>query len=166
MKHLTFFTAICFIAATAFVIAALDPSGVANAQGFTNQSLKGKYATKALYGDEEGAGIGVMNADGNGTASGNYVMNGPGFIMMRRNRLPAAVKGEYNVKSDGTITINWTITISDNMVIEETGDCVIMQADDNKVAKEVFCLGNEPLTMLRGFRRGGIITMTLSRLPD
>jgi hypothetical protein len=167
MKYLTLFITICFIAVMALSITVLDSSGIANAQTFTNDSLKGKYALKAIYGDDEGAGIGIMNADGNGNASGNYVLNGPGFITMRRNRLTATVDGTYNVNTNGTLTINWLITLSDpNIILEETGDCVIMQADDTKLAKEVFCFGNEPLTLLRGVKRGGIITMTLSRLPD
>jgi hypothetical protein len=64
-------------------------------------------------------------------------------------------------------TAAWTITFSDiGMVIEETGDCVIMQADGTKTATEMFCSAEEPLTMLRGFRRGGAIIFTFKRLPD
>jgi len=165
MKFLAIYIAICFAGTTALFITALDPSGVANAQGFTNQSFKGKYAAKMIYGDNEGAGVGVMNADGNGNASGAYTLNIPGF-MMQRNILSATVEGTYEVKSEGTCSLAFTIKLPNDMTINEGGECVIMQADDTKLAAEVFCMVNEPLTTLLGFKRGGIITMTFSRLPE
>jgi len=81
--------------------------------------------------------------------------------------LKATAAGNCTVESNGMALCGWTITFADiGMVIEETADCVIMQADGTKTVTEMFCSAEEPLTMLRGFRRGGAITMTIKRLSD
>jgi hypothetical protein len=140
-------------------------SGMVYAQGFTNQSINGHYGAQATYGDNEGAGVGIINSSGNGNVSGDFSLNVPG-LGFRRTNATATVTGDYTVNSEGTIPLTWTITFENGMKIDETGDCVIMQADVNKVATEVFCVGREGLTPMRGFMRGGVITMTFKRLPD
>jgi len=143
-------------------------SSYANAQGFTNQNLNGKYGWYGIYGDNEGTAVGVMTSDGSGNFLATFTSNLPGLIMQaNRNILKATAVGTYTVESNGMVSSGWTITFADiGMVIEETGDCVIMQADGTKTITEMFCSAEEPLTMLRGFRRGGTITMTIKRLPD
>jgi len=127
--------------------------------------LQGKYGTQAIYGDNEGAGVGLIDAQGNGNASASFTLNLPGFGL-KRSIIEATATGTYKVKSDGTMPIEFTITLADSISIDETADCVIMQADNNKLATEVFCAVKEPLTPMRGFKRGGIIIMTFKRLPD
>ena len=143
-------------------------SSYANAQGFTKQSLQGNYGWYAIYGDNEGTAVGVMNSDGNGNMTATLTSNLPGLIMQaNRNILKATAVGTYTIESSGMVSAVWSITFIDyGIVYDETGDCVIMQADGTKTATEMFCSAEEPLTMLRGFRRGGAITMTFKRLPD
>ena len=142
-------------------------SSYANAQGFTKQSIQGNYGWYAIYGDNEGTAVGVMNSDGNGTMTATLTSNLPGLIMQaNRYLLKATVAGTYKVSGDGMVTIAWTVTFENGLSLEETGECVIMQANDNKLGTEVFCMAEQPLTRLRGFKRGGTITMNLWRLPD
>jgi hypothetical protein len=143
-------------------------SSYANAQGFTNQSLKGNYGWYGIYGDNEGTAVGVMTADGSGNFSATLTSNLPGLLMQaNRYILKATAVGNCTIESNGIASCVWAITFADiGMVIEETGDCVVMQADGTKTVTEMFCSAEEPLTMLRGFRRGGAITMTIKRLPD
>jgi hypothetical protein len=143
-------------------------SSYANAQGFTKQNIQGNYGWYAIYGDNEGTAVGVMTSDGNGNMSATLTSNLPGLIIQaRRNILKATAAGTYAVESNGMVSVEFTITFVDvGMNYNEIADCVIMQADGTKTATEMFCSSEEPLTMLRGFRRGGAITMTFKRLPD
>jgi len=139
--------------------------GIASAQGFTNQSIDGKYGAQAIYGDNEGAGVGVINGSGNGNVSGTFTVNVPGWGL-KRTILTATVEGTYTVNSVGTLLLSFKVTFENGISLDESADCVIMQADDNKLATEVSCVGREALTPLRGFKRGGTLIMTFKRLPD
>ena len=140
-------------------------SGMVYAQGFTNDSVNGQYGAQIVYGDEEGAGVGVVNGSGNGTVTGNFTINVPG-IGYNRTVITATVAGEYTISGEPTFPLNWTVTFQDRISLDESADCVIMQANENKLATEVYCVTKEPLTPIRGFFRKGIMTMTFKRLPD
>ena len=148
-----------------FLIMFFVSCGVVYAQGFTKQSFEGNYAAKIIYGDNEGTAMGVINGSGDGSASATLTLNLPG-LGLKRVIIPATAVGTYTVETDGPMTVAFTITLENGTKIDETADCVIMQADDNNLATELYCVGREPLTPLRGFKRGGIIVFTCKRLPD
>lgn len=140
--------------------------GMVYAQGFSNLSVKGKWGVSGIYGDNEGAMVAVMTADGNGNitdASGT--INLPG-LLAGRNIVSATFTGDYAVNPDGTCSATFVAEYSTGMVLELSSDCVIMQADESKLATEIFCMRKEPLNVLRGIKRGGILVMTLKRLPE
>ena len=149
-----------------FLILFFVSCGVVYAQGFTKQSIEGRYAVQALYGDNEGAGIGEVTSAGDGNISATYTINAPSGLGPKRFIAPATAEGTYSVNDDGTTYLAFKLTFDNGMSFEETADCAIMQADANKLATEVYCVGREPLTPLRGFKRGGIIQFTCKRLPD
>jgi hypothetical protein len=140
-------------------------SGMVYAQGFTNDSVNGQYGAQVVYGDEEGAGVGVVNGSGNGTVTGNFTINVPG-IGYNRTVITATVAGDYTISGEPTFPLNWTVTFENGRSLDQSADCVIMQANDNKLATEVVCVARSPLTPLRGFLRGGSMVMTFKRLPD
>ena len=149
-----------------FLIMFFVSCGVVYAQGFTNQSLEGKYALQAVYGDNEGAGTGVVTSLGNGNASATYTINAPAGLGRTRFIATATAEGTYSVNGNGTMYLAFKLTFENDISFEETADCMIMQADANILATELYCVGREPLTPLRGFKRGGIIQFTCKRLPD
>ena len=140
-------------------------SGMVYAQGFTNDSVSGQYGAQIVYGDEEGAGVGVINSTGNGSVTGKFTVNIPG-LGFGRTIVTADVTGDYTISGEATFPLNWTVTFQDRISLDESADCVVMQANENKLATEVYCVTKEPLTPLRGFFRKGIMTMTFKRLPD
>jgi hypothetical protein len=149
-----------------FLILFFVSCGMVYAQGYSTQSIEGKYALQAIYGDNEGAGIGVVTSLGNGTISATYTINAPAGLGMKRFIAPATAEGTYSVNGNGTMYLAFKLTFENDISFDETADCMIMQADDNNLATELYCVGREPLTPLRGFKRGGIIQFTCKRLPD
>jgi len=148
-----------------FLIMFFVSCGMIYAQGFTNQSLQGNYAAQAIYGDNEAAGVGVVNCSDNGSVSGTATLNlsGRGF---KRQIIKVSIEGTYTVNSDGTIPLAYKTIFEDGFTIDESADCVIMQVNDNKLATEVFCVGREALIPSLGFKREGTLNITFKRLPD
>jgi len=151
------------------LVAFFVSSGIAYAQGFTLQSCKGKWGVNGIYGDNEGALVAVMTADvigGEGIITeAKGTINLPG-LLGGRNIMEATFTGDYAVNPDGTCSATFVAEYTNGMVLELSSDCVIMQADESKLATEIFCMRKEPLNITRGIKRGGILIMTLKRLPE
>lgn len=136
----------------------LEASRLPNEGKFTNASLKGKYAyTLTGHGGRvPQSGLGIMTYDGQGSFSGNAVVNLPGETIGKRIFVTAPFTRPYNINANGT-GIATPPGESDILLI-------ITQAqvkDGIRVGEEAFFIVNQinPIT-------GNLLTGKITKLPD
>jgi len=165
----SFAVTIFVVGATALIVPSLGSNGVAHAQAeFTNESFQGNYAFKSVSGANDGAGLGVLIADGDGNfLSGSTIFNAPAPIR-KRQVITATVDGTYTVNANGTGIAAFTFTPDVGPTEVINLDLVIFEAEvvgDVKLATEVFGIEREPINPLLG-RPGSLVTVLIKRLPD
>ncbi|WP_146136488.1 hypothetical protein [Aphanothece hegewaldii] len=136
----------------------LEATKLPNDGKFTNASLKGKYAyTLTGHGGRVSQlGLGIMNYDGEGSFSGNAIVNLPGETNGKRVFVTAPFVRPYNINADGT-GIATPPGESDVLFIITKA-----QVDDGiKVAQEAFFIVNQinPIT-------GNLLTGEMTKLPN
>jgi hypothetical protein len=152
---------------TVFTIMLIVSSGIAHADGFTNESIQGTYAVKGIFGSHDGAAIGIATYDGHGNGTASAIQNLPG-LFWQRNVIESSFEETISVNPDGTLVSTVTFTIPEGGTVTMHSDGVIMQAeyiDGIKVATEIFAIQREPMPPLLG-KPGSIATFTAKRLPD
>lgn len=144
-------------------------TGVAYAQGFTNESLQGTYGFKVTFGANEAVLLGVLTFDGNGkVTSGSGIMNAPAPLG-RRKTIEGTIEGTYAVNSDGTGSATYVLTTSDGLTLEVNYYAVIMQAQEInglKLVTELFAVQREAGNPLLAGKLGSLVAGEMKRLPD
>lgn len=136
------------------------------AEGFTNASLKGDYATVNIGrgGYLPQAGVSVARYDGQGGFAGVTIQNIPGPGNRGRVFLKTTFTGSYAIDADGTGRGAITTDLPDGSKHQVNIVLVITEAetvDGVKVAKE-FSFVHENLAP----GTGNLFTLTSTRLPD
>ncbi len=157
-KIITLFTIIFFVSC-----------GVAYAEGYTNASVKGKWAVTTITGANNAASINLVTADENGALTGSGILNVPGLFMPRRERIETTFSGTYDVNPDGTGTMTNTFTTNTGLTATVHLDVIVTKAevvDGVKVAMEMAGFYQEPGTFMLEGKFGLMTTFTITRLPD
>lgn len=132
----------------------------AKAQGFTNAQFKGRYAVSLTFGANNGAGIGVVEADGNGVLrNGSLVLHVPGATEPEAVS-HAQLQGQYAVNSNGTATLMARISLP-NRVLDRTFDLIVRGTDGFGVIG-LFGAMREKSDFVTGVG----VTIELRRLPE
>ena len=143
--------------------------GMVYAEGYTNASVKGKWAVTTITGANNAASIGLLTADENGAFTGSGILNAPGLFMPRRERIETTFSGTYDVNPDGSGTLTNTFTTNTGMSVTIHMDVIVTKAevvDGVKVATELAGFYQEPGTFMLEGKLGLMTTFTATRLPD
>ena len=143
--------------------------GIAYADGFTNESFQGTYALDTVTGANNGCGITLITADGNGNFTGSGILNVPGLFFPKRMRIPTTSTGTYDVNSDGTAVGTLTFTTPDGTSVTVHMDAIVKRAevvDGIKLATEFVGSFEEPGTFILEGKLGLLTTFNATRLPD
>ena len=155
---------------TLFTIIFLVSSGMVYAQGYTNASVKGKWAVTSITGANNNASLNLLTADENGNYTGSGIMNAPGLLTPRRQRLETTFSGTYAINPDGTCVMTLTFTItSTGLSTSFNADGIVTKAevvDGAKIVTEIAGMFVEPLPLLLTGKLGQLTTFTMTRLPD
>jgi hypothetical protein len=151
---------------TVLLITLIVSSGVAYAQGFTNESLQGTYTGITTNEGSNWVVFGTFTADGNGTWSGSAKGNLPG-LFGQRIVMELTFSGTYTINDDGTATLTMTFTREDGLEGSTEIDGVIRESeiiDGVKIVTELigFSRGGE----LPSLKPGSITTYDARRLSD
>ena len=157
-KIITLFTIIFFVSC-----------GVVYAEGYTNGSIKGKWAVVCISGANNLATVGPTTCDENGSCTGTAIMNAPGLLKPRRLRIETTSAGTFEVNPDGTALGTMTFTTDTGLSVTVHCDGMATKAevaDGAKIATEIFFIFQEPGTLLLQGKLGEMTTCTGTRLPD
>ena len=143
--------------------------GMVYAEGYTNASVKGKWAVTSITGANNSATINLLTADENGTYTGSGIMNVPGLLMPRRERIETTFSGNYDINPDGTCVMTLTFTTSTGLSASFNADGIVTKAevvDGAKIATVVTGFFDEQMPLLLTGKPGLMTTFTMTRLPD
>ena len=156
--------AISLVAIAVSIVPRWGVSSVSQAQaGFTNASLKGKYAFVTAGGSPAEATLGLLTSDGNGNITNATLrLNVPTSVLQPgatgRSVVPATGNGTYTVNADGTGTATATVNTAAG-VLSRSFEFVISRADGS-TATEVQLSQREPTLA------GGLGFFALERLSN
>ena len=136
------------------------------AEGFSNASLKGDYATVNIGrgGYLPQAGVSVASYDGKGNFSGTTIQDVPGPDNRGRVFLKTTFNGTYTIDANGTGTGSITTNLPDGSKHQVNIVLAITEAEmvgGVKIAQE-FSFIHESLAPVTG----NLLTLTATRLPD
>ena len=154
---------------TLFTIIFLVSSGMAYAEGYTNASVKGKWAITSITGANNSASLNLLTIDENGTWTGSGIINAPGLLMPRRQRLETTYSGTYDTNPDGTLVMTMTFTTSTGLSASSNADGIVTKAevvDGAKIITEIAGFFEVPAPLLLTGKPGLMTTFTMTRLPD
>lgn len=131
------------------LITLIVSSGVAYAQGFTNESFQGTYAGTVINEDLNTVTFGTFTADGNGTWDSTAKYSFPAPFGRRQVFDVTMTDGTYTVNADGTLFLTASFTIPNGIKVDAEIDGVI---------KKTEIIDGVPIaTEMVGFGRGGDI---------
>ena len=132
---------------TVLLITLIVSSGVAYAQGFTDESLQGYYSGIVTNEDLKNVMFGTFTADGNGNWSSSAKFNQSAPFGQRQVIDVTMTDGTYTVNADGTLFMTASFTLPNGMEVDAEIDAVI---------RKVEIIDGVPIAMeLIGFGRGG-----------
>jgi hypothetical protein len=124
-----------------------------------NIVLKGRYAVVLTFGANDGTGMGVVTADGNGSLQGSLLLHVPGPTEAEAV-LRAQLEGQYTLNPDETGTLMLRFRLP-NRIQVHTFDLVVQQADSSGVS-ELFGTMREGADFVPGVGA----TIEFKRLPE
>ena len=149
------------------LITLIVSSGIAYAQGFTNESFQGTYSGTVINEDLNVVTFGIFTADGNGSWSRSAKWSRPAPFGQRRVLDVTMSGGTYTLNADGTLFMAASFTLPNGMKVDTEIDGVIRKTE--------IIDGVTIVTELIGFGRGGevpslmpgsITTYDAKRLSD
>jgi len=152
---------------TVLLITLIVSSGVAYAQGFTDESLQGTYSGIATNEGLKNVMFGIFTADGNGNWSTPCKFNQPAPFGQRQVIDVTMTDGTYTVNADGTLFMTASFTIPNGVKVDAEIDGVIRKTeiiDGVPIVTELvgFGRGGE----IPSLKPGGIVTYDARRLSD
>ena len=152
--------------ATVFTIMFIVSSGVAYAEGFTNECFQGTYTGTTIDAASDVGTFGIVVADGNGNWSGSGKMNRPAPFGQRQV-MDFTFTGTYNFNEDGTFTADVAYTLPNGVAVNAEIDAIVRQAetiDGIKIMTEGY--GLERGGAIPSLKPGALTIFISKRLPD
>jgi len=152
---------------TIFTIMFIASSGVAFAEGFTNESFQGTYAGTVINESLNTGMFGVFTADGNGNWSSSAKFNQPAPFGQRRIYDVTMTDGTYTVNADGTMFLTASFTLPNGVKVDAEIDGIIRKLeiiDGVPIATEMFGIGRGG--EIPSLKPGSITTYDAKRLSD
>jgi len=149
------------------LITFIASSGIAYAQGFTNENFQGTYSGTVINESVQSVMVGTFTADGNGNWSSSAKINLSAPFGQRQVYDVTMTDGTYTVNADGTLFMTASFTIPNGVKIDAEIDGIIRKTE--------IIDGVPIVTELIGFGRGGempslvpgyIVTYDAKRLSD
>ena len=140
-------------------------NGFSDHHEYSQASLSGNYARVGTYAGNIAANLGVVVFDGQGSAKGSATVNQPG-PGGSRTIVKVSLEGTYSVNSDGTGTIQFTITLPNGTTSDITEDFVITKSESRNgtlIATSIFEAQEQPSVVISG---DVFVTHVDTRRPD
>ena len=147
-------TLIAFITPLCYASSPADSSRQSShvAREYSQASLSGTYSFVGTYAANIAANFGVVTFDGTGSAKGAVTVNQPGPAGSR-TIVKVTLSGTYTVQSDGTGTIQFTVTLPSGTTSDVSEDFVITSAENRKgtlLATTIFEAQEQPSVIISG----------------
>lgn len=136
-----------------------------SAHEYSQASLSGNYAFVGTYAANIAANFGVVTFDGMGSAKGAVTVNQPGPAGSR-TIVKVTLSGTYTVQSDGTGTIQFTVSLPSGTTSDVTEDFVITRAKNRNgtlLATSIFEAQEQPSVIISG---DVFVVHNYTRRPD
>jgi len=149
------------------LITFIASSGIAYAQGFTNENFQGTYSGTVINEGVQSVMVGTFTADGNGNWSSSAKINLSAPFGQRQVYDVTMTDGTYTVNADGTLFMTASFTIPNGVKVDAEIDGVIRKTeiiDGVPIVTELvgFGRGGE----IPSLKPGGIVTYDARRLSD
>ena len=134
------------------VLADKSSNGSSAHHEYSQASLSGNYARVGTYEGNIAANLGVVVFDGQGSAKGSATVNQPG-PGGSRTIVKVGLDGTYSVNSDGTGTIQFTLTLPNGTTSDITEDFVITKSEKQNgtlIATSIFEAQEQPSVVISG----------------
>ena len=134
------------------VLAGNSSNGSSAHHEYSQASLSGNYARVGTYAGNIAANLGVVIFDGQGSAKGSATVNQPGSGGSR-TIVKVSLDGTYSVNSDGTGTIQFTLTLPNGTTSDITEDFVITKSESRNgtlIATSIFEAQEQPSVVISG----------------
>lgn len=140
-------------------------NGISAHHQYSQASLSGNYARVGTYEGNIAANLGFVVFDGRGSAKGSATVNQPG-PGGSRTIVKVSLDGTYLVNSDGTGTIQFTLTLPNGTTSDITEDFVITKSENRNgtlIATSIFEAQEQPSVVISG---DVFVTHVDTRRPD
>jgi hypothetical protein len=145
---------------TLMLVVSTGPDGAAQNRGLTNADLKGPYGICLTFGANDGAGVAVVTADGNGFLREGWVLINVPSDDDKGGVVRGRVLGTYEINRTGTATVTLRFVLPDK-VVDRTFDMIVRELDQAGIVELAGAL-RETTTLVPNAGA----TIELERLPD
>lgn len=145
---------------TLSLVLSTGPVGAAQNRVLDNADLKGAYGICLTFGTNDGAGVAVVTADGNGSLRDGWILINLPSEDDKGGVVRGRVVGTYEINRNGTATVTLRFILPDK-VVDRTFDMIVRELDPAGVVEMAGAL-RETTTLVPG--KGA--TIELERLPE